>query len=200
MFDFRRSSYREDKGLAKLVTAIRSTRSTGASAAIGPSWQLLEAENVRRLFSLSSPAGLRAIGNEDPAFGRTRGRGPADFGRHVACGQCAISSMIGHDQSAYHAASGAKGISFANTPNGFTAFLQAGRLQVSSGSDTWDLSPVKLVDGGSTTPLSTAQASVSGNRVDLPSGRWMSGLLMALLGWSKALTRRRCHPPRPVAS
>ena len=80
--------------------------------------------------------------------------------------QHAISSAIGQDQSAYHAASGAAGVTLANPANGFTAQVQSGVLHVSAGSNTWDMSLVGLGYGGAVQPVGTAQTSVGGNRVD----------------------------------
>ena len=84
--------------------------------------------------------------------------------------QHAISSAIGQDQSAYHAASGAAGVTLANPANGFTAQVQSGALHVSAGSDTWDMSLVGLGYGGAVQPVGTAQTSVNGNRVDCNYG------------------------------
>ena len=84
--------------------------------------------------------------------------------------QQAVSSAIGQDQSAYHAASGAAGVTLANPANGFTAQVQSGALQVSAGSDTWDMSLVGLSYGGAMQPVGTAQTSVNGNRVDCNYG------------------------------
>ena len=84
--------------------------------------------------------------------------------------QQAISSAIGQDQSAYHAASAAAGVTLANPANGFTAQVQSGALQVSAGSDTWDMSLAGLGYGGAVQPVGTAQTSVNGNRVDCNYG------------------------------
>ncbi len=84
--------------------------------------------------------------------------------------QHAISSAIGQDQSAYHAASAAAGVTLANPANGFTAQVQSGALHVSAGSDTWDMSLVGLGYGGAVQPVGTAQTSVNGNRVDCNYG------------------------------
>ena len=81
--------------------------------------------------------------------------------------QNAISSAIGQEQSAYHAVLHAAGASFANPANGFTANVQSGALQVSAGSDTWDMTLVGLGYGGALQAVGTAQTSTSGNRVDL---------------------------------
>ena len=84
--------------------------------------------------------------------------------------QHAISSAIGQDQSAYHAASGAAGVTLANPANGFTAKVQSGALRVSAGSDTWDMSLAGLGYGGAMQPVGTAQTSTNGNRVDCNYG------------------------------
>ena len=84
--------------------------------------------------------------------------------------QHAISSAIGQDQSAYHAASGAAGVTLANPANGFTAQVQSGALHVSSGLDTWDMSLAGLGYGGAVRPVGTAQTSTDGNRVDSDYG------------------------------
>src|SRR5689334_11707306 len=46
--------------------------------------------------------------------------------------QQAVSSAIGQNRSAYHAASGAAGVSLFNPANGFAAQVQAGTLRVSA--------------------------------------------------------------------
>ena len=90
--------------------------------------------------------------------------------------QQAVSSAIGQDQSAYHAASAAAGVTLANPANGFTAQLQSGALHVSAGSDTWDMSLVGLGYGGaagtmySWSTVGTAKTSTDGNRVDCDYG------------------------------
>ena len=84
--------------------------------------------------------------------------------------QHAVSSAIGQDQSAYHAASAAAGVSLANPANGFTAQLQSGALHVSAGSDTWDMSLLGLGYGGAVQPVGTAKTSTNGNRVDCNYG------------------------------
>ena len=90
--------------------------------------------------------------------------------------QHAVSSAIGQDQSAYHAASSAAGVSFANPANGFTAQVQSGALRVSAGSDTWDMALVGLGYGGpagtmySWSTVGTAKTTADGNRVDLNYG------------------------------
>ncbi|MGA2259785.1 MAG: FG-GAP repeat protein [Thermoguttaceae bacterium] len=80
--------------------------------------------------------------------------------------QQAISSAIGQDQAAYHAATAVGGVSLANLANGFTAQLHSGALQVSAGSDTWDMTLAGLGYGGAVQPVGTAQTSANGNRVD----------------------------------
>jgi hypothetical protein len=87
-----------------------------------------------------------------------------------AAAQHAISSAIGQDQSAYHAASAAGGASLANPANGFTAQVQAGVLRVSAGSDTWEMSLMGLGCGGAIQPVGTAKTTVNGNRVDCSYG------------------------------
>ncbi|MGA2253266.1 MAG: GH25 family lysozyme, partial [Thermoguttaceae bacterium] len=84
--------------------------------------------------------------------------------------QQAISSAIGQDEAAYHAASAAAGLTLANPANGYTARLQSGALQVSTGSDTWDMSLVGLGYGGAMQPVGTAKTSANGNRVDCNYG------------------------------
>ena len=61
-------------------------------------------------------------------------------------------------------------MTLANPANGFTAQVQSGALQVSAGSDTWDMSLVGLGYGGAVQPVGTAQTSVNGNRVDCNYG------------------------------
>src|SRR5208282_3436487 len=80
--------------------------------------------------------------------------------------QQTISSDIGQDQSAYHAAANAAGVSLANPANAFTARLQSGVLKIAAGSDTWDMSLVGLGYGGAVQPVGAAQTKVNGNRVD----------------------------------
>ena len=80
--------------------------------------------------------------------------------------QSAVSSAIGQDQSAYHAASAAAGVSLANPANGFTANVQSGALHVFAGSDTWDMSLVGLAYGGTMQPVGKAKTLANGNRVD----------------------------------
>ena len=84
-----------------------------------------------------------------------------------AAAQQAISSTLGHEQSVYHAASGAAGVAMANPANAFNAKVSSGALQVSTGSDTWSMSLVGLGYGGAVQPLGTAQTSTNGNRVDV---------------------------------
>ena len=78
----------------------------------------------------------------------------------------AISSAIGRDQSAYHAASGAAGATFANPANGFTAALNAGKLHLTAGANTWDIALMGLGYGNAIKPVGAAQTSSNGNRVD----------------------------------
>jgi len=84
--------------------------------------------------------------------------------------QQAVSSAIGQDQPAYHATSAAAGVTLANPANGFTAQLQSGDLQISAGSDTWNMSLVGLSYGGATQPVGTAKTTANGNRVDCNYG------------------------------
>ncbi len=84
--------------------------------------------------------------------------------------QHAISSAIGQDQSAYHAASVAAGATLANPANGFTAQVQSGALHVSAGLDTWDMSLAGLGYDGVIQPVGAVQTSVNGNRVDCNYG------------------------------
>jgi hypothetical protein len=84
--------------------------------------------------------------------------------------QQAISSTIGQGESAYHAASIAAGASLTNPANGFTAELRSGALRVSVGLDTWDMALTGFSFGGATQPLSGAQTSINGNRVDCNYG------------------------------
>ena len=84
--------------------------------------------------------------------------------------QHAISAAIGQDQSAYHATCDATGVALANAANGFTAQMQSGSLQVSAGSDTWNMSLVGLGFGGAVQPVGTTETSASGNRVDFNYG------------------------------
>src|SRR5579864_5447115 len=87
-----------------------------------------------------------------------------------AAAQHAISTAIGEDQFAIHAASSAAVVSLANPTNGFSAQVQAGTLQVSTGPDSWDMSLEGLGYGGAMQPVGTAQTSVNGNRVDCNYG------------------------------
>ena len=58
-----------------------------------------------------------------------------------------------------------------NPANGFTAQVQqSGALQVSTGSDTWDMALAGLSLGGAVQPVGAAQTSASGNRVDCNYG------------------------------
>jgi hypothetical protein len=91
---------------------------------------------------------------------------PETFADLPAAAQQAISSAIGQDQGAYHAASDAAGIRLANPANGFTAQFQAGTLQVSARADHWDMSLEGLGYGGSIEPVEASQTWVNGNRVD----------------------------------
>ena len=84
--------------------------------------------------------------------------------------QHAISSAIGQDQSAYHAASAAAGVTLANPANGFTAQVKSGALQVSAGSNTWDMSLTGLGYDGAVQPVGTAMTTSNGNRVDCNYG------------------------------
>jgi hypothetical protein len=91
--------------------------------------------------------------------------------------QHVISSAIGQDQSAYHAASAAAGATLANQANGFTAQLRSGALQISAGANTWTMSLVGLSYGGATqelgapqTTVGTPQTTVNGSQVDCNYG------------------------------
>ena len=84
--------------------------------------------------------------------------------------QQSISTAIGQDQSAYHAASAAAGLNLTNAANAFTAQLHSGALQVSAGSNTWDMSLVGLGFGGATKSVGTPQTSANSNRVDFNYG------------------------------
>ena len=84
--------------------------------------------------------------------------------------QHAISSAIGQDQSAYHATSGAAGVSLDNPANGFAAEVQSGTLRISAGLDTWNMSLAGLGYGGAVQPVGIAQTSANGNRVDCNYG------------------------------
>ena len=62
-------------------------------------------------------------------------------------------------------------MSLTNPANGFTAQVQqSGALQVSTGSDTWDMALAGLSLGGAVQPVGAAQTSASGNRVDCNYG------------------------------
>ncbi|MEI8194872.1 MAG: MBG domain-containing protein, partial [Phycisphaerae bacterium] len=78
----------------------------------------------------------------------------------------AISSTIEQDDSVYHAAFGAAGVTLANPANAFTASVQSGSLQVAVGTDTWSMSLVAFGYGGMLQPAGTAQTTTNGNRVD----------------------------------
>ena len=85
--------------------------------------------------------------------------------------QSAISSAIGQDQSAYHAAPVAAGVNLANPANGFSAQVQqSGALQISAGLDTWDMALAGLSSGRTVEPVGTPQTSTNGNRVDFNYG------------------------------
>ena len=103
------------------------------------------------------------------SIGATRGATPHS-GRPARRGAVGLSSAIGQDQSAYHAASAAAGVTLANPANGFTSQVQAGALHVSAGSDTWNMALEGLGYGGAVQPVGTAQTSASGNRVDTNYG------------------------------
>ncbi|MGO8751581.1 MAG: hypothetical protein ACLQNE_37040 [Thermoguttaceae bacterium] len=96
--------------------------------------------------------------------------GPKTLADLPVAAQHAISSAIGQDQAAYHAASGAAGVALANPANGFNAQVQSGALHVSAGSDTWDMSLAGLGYGGAVQPVGTARTSNNGNRVDCNYG------------------------------
>ena len=80
--------------------------------------------------------------------------------------QQSISSAIGQDQPAYHVASAATGVTMANPANDFTAQVQSGALQISTGSDTWDMSLYGLGYGDVVQSVGTVQTAISSNRVD----------------------------------
>ena len=113
--------------------------------------------------SIINPVAGGGVGDAVQTSGAAQPQTLADL---PVAAQQAISSAIGQDQSAYHAASGAAGVTLANPANGFTAQVQSGALQVSAGSDTWDMSLAGLGYGGAVQPVGTAQTSVNGNRVD----------------------------------
>jgi len=122
---------------------------------------LCEALEVRALLSVGVAAS--GLGNGVQPGGASQQQTLADL---PVAAQQAISSAIGQDQAAYHAASAAGGATLANPANGFTAQLQSGVLQVSAGPDTWDMSLAGLGYGGTVQPVGTAQTTVNGNRVD----------------------------------
>ena len=93
--------------------------------------------------------------------------GDTTLGDLPTAAQNSISSAIGQDQPAYHAAPDAAGVSLTNPANDFSAQLRAGTLQVSAGADTWDMALVGLGYGGAVQPVGTVQTSTNGNRVDL---------------------------------
>ena len=59
-----------------------------------------------------------------------------------------MSSAVAQGGSAYLATSASAGATLANPANGFTGEVRSGTLQVSAGSDTWDMSLVGLGYGG----------------------------------------------------
>jgi autotransporter-associated beta strand protein len=124
-----------------------------------------EALEVRTLLSV----GLAAVAAGDGAQAGSAAQQQtlADL---PAAAEQAISRAIGQDQSAYHVASAPAGATLANPANGFTAQVQSGVLNVSAGSDTWDMSLVGLGYGGGVRPVGTAETSASGNRVDCNYG------------------------------
>jgi len=129
----------------------------------------------RRLLCEALEAGtLLSVGPPQAAVGQAVQAGSGPQQQTLAdlpiAAQHSISSAIGQDQSAYHATSGALGVTLANLANGFTARLQSGALQVSAGSDTWDMSLVGLSYGGAVKPVATAKTSTNGNRVDCSYG------------------------------
>jgi len=126
---------------------------------------LCEALEARTLLSVSLPQA--AVGDAVQAGSAAQQQTLADL---PAAAQHSISSAIGQDQSAYHATSAATGVTLANPANGFTARVQSGALQVSTGSDTWDMSLVGLSYGGGVQALGTAKTSTNGNRVDCNYG------------------------------
>ena len=89
-----------------------------------------------------------------------------DSSAYDVAAQHAISSALGQDQPAYHAASGAAGISLVNPANGFTAEVKAGTLQVTVGSDIWDMSLEGIGYGGAVEPVGCGRVAADGNRVD----------------------------------
>ena len=81
--------------------------------------------------------------------------------------QGAISAAIGRDQAAYHAQSGAAGVSLANQANGFAALVRpSGALHLAAGANTWDLSLLGISYGGAVQPVASPRTVTNGNRVD----------------------------------
>jgi large repetitive protein len=124
-----------------------------------------EALEVRTLLSVSL-AGTGA-GYNFPASSEAR---PLALPSLPLAAQHAISSTIANDLSTYSVASGVAGADLANLANGFTAQVHAGALQVSAGTDTWDLSLMGVSYGPAAQAPGTAQTSVNGNRVDANFG------------------------------
>jgi autotransporter-associated beta strand protein len=117
--------------------------------------------------SIIHAAAGRGVGSAVAATSAAQHQTLADL---PVAAQHAISSAIGQDESAYHAASAAAGVTLANPANGFAAQVRSGALQISAGSDTWDMSLVGLGYGGPIQPVGTAETSVNGNRVDCDYG------------------------------
>ncbi len=117
--------------------------------------------------SIINPVAAGGVGDAAQASSAAQHQTLADMS---VAAQQVISSAIGQNQSAYHAASNAAGVTLANPANGFTAQVQSGALNVSAGLDTWDMSLTGVSYSGAVQPVGTAQTSVNGNRVDCNYG------------------------------
>ena len=90
-------------------------------------------------------------------------------------------------------------MTLANPANGFTAQLQSGALQVSTGLDTWDMSLVGLGYGGAMQAVGPAKTSTSGNRVDCNYGSVDEWYVNGPSGLEQGFTVARSRSPRPAA-
>jgi len=84
--------------------------------------------------------------------------------------QASISAAIGSDQAAYHVAASPQGFALANPANSFTANLQSGVLQLSSGAVTWKMSLESVDYGGTTQCVGAASVTAADNRIDCNYG------------------------------
>ena len=150
---------------------------------------LCEALEARTLLSVGLAGGLQAA---TAAQQQTLADLPV-------AAQHAVSSAIGQDQSAYHAASAAAGVSLANPANGFTAQCSRGPCRSPPGrtpgtcrSRGWAMAG-RCSRWGPRRPRPTATGWTA------TMGRSTSGTSTARADWSRALPWRRRRSPRPAA-